>query len=302
MTSLYKLFNDKYKDITIIPGSPVLYIEEFNSIVFSDLHLGFEESVARGLDYTYGRKSSYSLGMYIPRIQLRKILNTLDEVFKSVKPRKVIINGDVKHAFDRLLKQEREEIEKLINYLIEKGVDDIVIIRGNHDNFLKGVLKRYGVELSIGYELHTSDYSVLITHGHLDLNPYSYDLVIIGHEHPSMRCLGYYKTPVFMKIPLKNSEDKYIIVLPAIGPYHPGTQVTLDTSMYLSPIIKKYGDLSNAKILLWFKISSDTYVDELQVLEHEPMVYTLTFFKELNVLIIEFNRLSEALDICSSLT
>jgi len=120
MTPLHPLFaGEQYSGIRAVPGTPVLYISEFNAIVFSDLHLGFEEALARGLDYSSGgRKASYTLGMFVPRIQLKRAIEMLERVFSVVKPRIVVINGDLKHAFDRLLKQEREEVKKLIEYLL----------------------------------------------------------------------------------------------------------------------------------------------------------------------------------------
>jgi len=303
MTNLYPLFSEeKYRGIYIVPGTPVLYLEDFNAIVFSDLHIGFEEAVARGLDYS-ASKTSYVMGMFIPRIQLKRIIEVLDKVFNIVEPDKVIINGDIKHAFDRLLRQERKEVRQLLDYLLGKNVDKIILIRGNHDNYLPLVLRDYGLELYRKYELVSSNYHILFTHGHLEVNPYDYDLVIIGHEHPSLRCLGFHRSPVFLKIPFDN--DKYIVCLPAIGPYHPGTQVSTDPSSYLSPIIKKYGLLGKASIIMWFVLGKrllsnedfnyiSSYID--------PNILSLQRFiiNDEEHVIIEFKNLEDALSICGS--
>ena len=306
MSRLHPLFSEeRYSGIYVVPGTPVLYISAFNAIVFSDLHLGFEEAAARGLDYS-SSKTSYVVGMFIPRIQLRRIVETLDRVFEILSPNKVIINGDIKHAFDRLLKQERQEVKKLLDYLVDKGVEDIVLIRGNHDNYLPIVLRDYGLELHLKYELITSNYSMLITHGHLDIDISDYDLVVIGHEHPSLRCLGSLRSPAFLKIPFKNNGEKYIVCLPAIGPYHPGTQVSLNSSNYLSPIIQKYGLVERASVIIWLELGK--YIgDDRDNIEFE---YMDSFFEE-NVMsinryvisdqeyaIIEFSDLEKALTIC----
>lgn len=302
MKPLYPLFiNNKYRDIYIIPGTPILYIESFNAIVFSDLHIGFEEALARGLEYNVSG-TSYSAGMFIPRIQLKKAIEILDVVFNTVNPRRVIINGDIKHAFDRLLRQERREIRELLDYLLDRNVEEIILIRGNHDNYLPLVLRNYNIELYMRYEIVTSNYHILFTHGHKTIDPRDYDLVIIGHEHPSIRCLGYRRFPVFLKIPYSNG---YIICLPAMGPYHPGTQITLDPSNYLSPIIREYGELGKASVILWIKLGKKilsgediSYINEYI----DPSVLSIQRFivNDKEYVVIEFKNLGDALSICGS--
>jgi len=283
-----------------------MYVQSFNAIIFSDLHLGFEEAVARGLDYT-GGKTSHTYGMFIPRIQFKRVREVLDYVFSVVKPSKVIINGDVKHAFDRLLRQEREEVKKLIEYLLERGVKDIVIIRGNHDNFLPIVLKDYGLELYLKYELVTSRYSMLITHGHLELDVEGYDIVVIGHEHPSLRCLSSFRLPAILKIPFREQSGlkKYIVCLPAMGPYHPGTHVSADPSSYLSPIIQKYGRPSEAGVLVWLDLGRSIDGEDLLYpgsLEWEGVVSVKRYsVAGREIAAIEFSDLLKALTICEPL-
>lgn len=295
---LYPIFNNNSAPrLYIVPGSPILYFEDLNAIIMSDLHLGFEEAAARGLDYSYGRKTR-SIGMFLPRVQLKRIIDTLNNVFEVIKPRKVIINGDLKHAFDQLLRQERREIANLLDYLVNRGVNDIVVIRGNHDNYLPIILKKYGVNLYTKYEYVTNKYKLLVTHGHVEINPIEYSVVIIGHEHPSIKCFGSLKTPVFMIIPV--DEKSFIICTPAIGPYHPGTSISINRENYLSPIIKNYGDLSRARVITWIELdvfipeqSSDIYSDLVSIKYYS--------FKLKKVALIEFSNIEVALTICGSL-
>jgi len=58
--------------------------------------------------------------------------------------------------------------------------------------------------------------------------------------------------------------DRKVIVLPASGVYQSGTSITLDKSNYLSPIIKRYVDLENAKPYI---IDEDLGVIELPELK-----------------------------------
>ncbi|ADI32225.1 metallophosphoesterase [Staphylothermus hellenicus] len=243
------LFSGEDIDLHIVLGTPILYSRSYDMIIFSDVHLGFEESVARGLDYSSRRVSTRYTGMFIPKIQLRNTLKKLGFVFKYLKPKRVIINGDLKHAFDRLLRQEREEVKKLLNYLISNGVKEIIVVRGNHDNFLPIILREYGIELVREYELYFNNYKTLFIHGHLEKDISKYDLVVIGHEHPSLRCFNTYKFPAFLIVP--TILGNRIVVLPAMSAYHPGTSISLDPENYLSPLIKKYGILNKARVIVW---------------------------------------------------
>lgn len=245
---LRPLFREKDIDLHIVLGTPILYSRSHNMIIFSDVHLGFEESVARGLDYSSRRASTSYIGMFIPKIQLRNTLKTLSFVFKYLKPKRVLINGDLKHAFDRLLRQEREEIRELFSYLLSNGIEEIIVVRGNHDNFLPIILKDYGIELMREYELYFNNYKTLFIHGHLEKDISKYDLVVIGHEHPSLRCFNAYKFPAFLIVP--TTVGNKIIVLPAMSAYHPGTSISLDHNNYLSPLIKKYGILNKARVIV----------------------------------------------------
>jgi len=239
--NLYRLLDGLY----VYPGLPFLYVEDLDALVLSDLHLGFEEAAARGLEYSLRGRSGYA-GVFLPRIQLKRAVEMLGKAFKLHKPRRVIVNGDLKHAFDRLLKQEKEEVARLIDFIRSNDIYEITVVRGNHDNFLRRILDEYGVLLVTSIEVSRS--RLLITHGHLDVDPSSYDTVLIGHEHPSVRCFAG-KTPAFLLIPL--STGGRLVIQPATGPYHPGTTFTLDKENYLSPLVKKYGVLEEASFVFW---------------------------------------------------
>jgi len=303
-SKLYPVYgNSEYGGLYIIPGTPVLYVKGYDTIVFSDLHIGFEEAVARGLDYSTS-KTTYVVGMFIPRIQLKRIIETLNTVFEVVKPKRVVINGDLKHAFDRLLRQERDEVKHLLNYLLDKGIEEIVLIRGNHDNFLPLVLKDYGIELLQKYELVLGDLHIVFTHGHLEVYPREASIVVIGHEHPSLRCMGMHKFPVFLKIPTTLGPD--ILVLPAIGPYHPGTQIALDPHSYLSPIIRKHGVLDRARVIMWINLGELLEAPKEFCLEEsvgENSIVLISKFTVGNreVAIVDFAGIDKALAICGSL-
>lgn len=248
---LRPLIPDRDTGIHLVAGTPFLYLDELSTLIMADLHLGFEEAASRGLMYSLRKTSGY-LAMFIPRIQLKKTINMLRKPLEALKVKRVIINGDLKHAFDRLLRQEKEEITELVKFLRESGVEEIVVVRGNHDNFVKPILRRLDVEFVNGISTVTRNVRVLFIHGHEDVAIAEHDVVIIGHEHPSLKCFEVYRFPCYMKVPLVSG--KLLVVMPATGPYHPGVVVTPTPSEYLSPLIKKQVLLDSMSIVTWIDL------------------------------------------------
>ncbi len=220
--------------ITIPSGIPGLIVE--NSLVVADLHLGIESELA-------------STGLYLPKIQLTEILDRIKRVFNSYQNlTRLVIAGDLKHRFDRLTWQEKREVESLILNLREQDIT-IVLVRGNHDTFLRPLLERLGVHVEdCCFELTPS---VMVTHGHMDIGEEyldRYQFIVMGHEHPVYQAriagatVGRFQ--VFLKIPTNRKAT--LLVLPAFGVYQSGNPISLDRNGYLSPIIRKYGEVERA--------------------------------------------------------
>ena len=288
--------------VYVVVGTPFLYIEESSTLVMADLHLGFEEAASRGLIYSLRRTSGY-LAMFIPRIQLKRTISLLERTLGKLRVKRVIVNGDLKHAFDRLLKQEKEEVTELVKFLRESGVEDIVVVRGNHDNFIKPVLRRLGVSFINGIFTNSRGKRVLLVHGHEDVDTSGQDIVVIGHEHPSLKCFEVYKFPCFMKIPLAQGE-KQLVVMPATGPYHPGVVVTPFPSEYLSPIIRKQESLSAMSIITWIDLGevssrSVEYFETLETTEFSGYIRVERFrVDDHEYAVIEFKNYEAARFLC----
>ncbi|NPA98016.1 MAG: metallophosphoesterase [Crenarchaeota archaeon] len=299
--TLYKPAGIPLKHIYVVPGEPALYLDKQDAVVINDLHLGFEEALARGLDYS-DKSAKYFPGMIVPRIQLKKIKESLTRIHRIIKPRKIIINGDIKHAFDRLLRQERREVRELLEYIMfDLAIKEIILIRGNHDNYLRLLLKDYGLELLRDLEIELGGETILLTHGHIDVDISDYDAVIIGHEHPSLRCFGTYKFPSFLFIPTRR--DNYVIVVPAMGPYQSGTTITPVSSEYLSPIIRKYCIVEHGKPISWIPGESDRFAKKVFNSQILSIASELLILKEYSVegrsiFIVDFADITTAMILC----
>ena len=204
-----------YLEDVILTRYFMLYIEEYSMAVMADFHLGYEDVMAQK-------------GIFLPRIQKDYIMKILQKIYEKYSPKIILIDGDLKHEFSKNMPQEWREIEEVVDYILERS--KLVVVRGNHDNFLKSILRRRGIELKDEFKIG----KYLFVHGHkyVDIE----GTTIIGHEHPSIslrdEIFSQIKLPCFLY-------SKELIVLPAISIYAAGTDITKND--FISPILKKYG-------------------------------------------------------------
>ncbi len=228
-------------DIKTINGLPILHIPSLNAIIIADLHLGYEEALAHS-------------GIFYPKSQFNIILKLIMDGFEKTRSDLLIVNGDIKHEFGRYSFQEREEIEILLNELLTH-FKKIVIMRGNHDNYLINIIRKFEhVDLVSPY-LTMNKYG--FTHGHelsLDLFSTKVECIIIAHEHP---VLGL-RDDVYAKIKVpavffgETKVGKKIVIQPALSPIAVGVEVNmLPQNEFLSPILrdKKLVDIGNLEAI-----------------------------------------------------
>lgn len=230
-----------YPGLELVVDTPFAYLRGSRALVIADAHLGFEEAMGE-------------TGLYLPRGQLKQLIQDLEVAFNMLDIGQVIIAGDLKHRFEKLGAQEKREIEEILSFFKKKN-SEVVFIRGNHDNYASIVTSRFGVEPRPYYKVG----AFLIIHGHQGLGEaISEDLlrdvevVIYGHEHPSIsirdRLGKIAKFPCFLEIPLRVGDRVFRgLVMPASGSYQAGSPVTTIRSNYLSPITRAHGDIENAK-------------------------------------------------------
>jgi putative SbcD/Mre11-related phosphoesterase len=193
----------------------------------------------------------------VPRFQYKKILERLNEIIKSFDIRRIVVNGDIKHEFGRITRQEWEEALNFIEFL-KDNVDEIILLKGNHDNFTKFIAEKTGLEV---YETYcVGDF--IIMHGDKipqDLMSTAESTIIIGHEHP---CIGIRNGERLEKIKcfLKgNYNEKNLLVMPSFNFVTEGSDVLHEKP--LSPFLKNrstdqfevYG-VENFEILYFGKI------------------------------------------------
>ncbi|WP_400208278.1 metallophosphoesterase [Candidatus Methanomassiliicoccus intestinalis] len=212
-------------DVYAVPEN-CLYLPQEKAIIAADFHIGYESALEQD-------------GIHIPRFQTQTVQDALLHLLDKYTPEKLIILGDLKHDFSKNAEQERQDISAILRFLTKNT--EVILVKGNHDNYLENIAARFGLNVYEQYELA----GITLAHGHKNILSRP---LIIGHEHPSIRITdrvgAALKLPCFLYL-----RAEQIIVLPAFSPLSAGTDVTrASAKSYLSPILKAV-DVTQAELI-----------------------------------------------------
>ena len=202
------------KELEIV--NTALFIRPEDVLILSDLHIGYEEAL-------------HHRGVLLPKTQLKTILSQLKQIFTQVKPKIIVINGDLKHEFGRILQDEWSDVLTIIDFLL-KNCTELIIIQGNHDPLVTPITKKRNITVVKKYGVR----DICITHGDALIET-SAKTIIIGHEHPAITLREkskYEKYKCFLRGSWKRQK---LIVMPSFNPLVEGTNVLQDT--LLSPFL-----------------------------------------------------------------
>ena len=204
-------------EVEVFPGTRIsrhhaLFLEDSSLLVIADLHLGYEGALLEQ-------------GVSIPRFQKNVMMERLKRLLAKYSPARILINGDFKHEFSKNLVQEWDEVNEFLDFILSQA--DVELLRGNHDNFLKTILAKKGLDLSTTSTVGGYTFA----HGHREVSWKG--TLVMGHEHPSLglrdKIGATAKLPCFVVTPT-------VIVLPAFSPLALGTDVT--TLDFISPPLR----------------------------------------------------------------
>ncbi len=209
---------NKIDDVSIID----LALKVKDYLIISDLHLGYEQSLN-------------AEGIMIPRFQYPKIITRLKEIQRRSSVNKIIVNGDLKHEFGQITRQEWNETTEFLDYL-KSNYEEIILIKGNHDNFTKFISKKTNLDVEDSFKIGDS----LVLHGDKilpELDDEDVENLIIGHEHP---CIGLRNGERVEKIKcyLTGEYGKYnLLVMPSFNFVTEGSDILQKKP--LSPFLKE---------------------------------------------------------------
>lgn len=229
----------KLPSLEIAPGLEAvglgLYVRDLAALVVADLHIGYEQALE-------------AAGIYLPAVQHRIMKRFMLRALDELDVERLILLGDVKHEFGGALKQEWSETIDLVSTLKEGGLR-VDVVRGNHDNFLVPMLKRLDVPL---HDPYLGEGGFLFAHGHkeLPIDAWTEEVryVIIAHEHPAVVLRDELGVKIKLKCFLKGSlGGAPLLVVPALSPLMPGTEVNAPNTKFLSPILRQV-DAASLKV------------------------------------------------------
>lgn len=202
----------------LITSSFFLWYRKKRIAILSDMHIGYDHSLVED-------------GVSLPGSQKKLIYERLSSMINRYDPKELIVIGDFKHTFSGDQKQEMWDIYETLDYIIERT--NLSIVRGNHDNYLKTAADRKGVPF---YDRTLRIDDLTLTHGHKETDHTG--LLVIGHEHPSVRIRdetgGLIHLPCFLYHPAHR-----VLVLPAYNPLF-ACRNMLSGDGFASPLLSKH--------------------------------------------------------------
>ena len=242
--------------MNLLPDIEIVDLALFcdKTLIISDVHIGYEEALNKQ-------------GILVPRLQFEEMVKRVESIFKSLKNKKIekiIVNGDLKHEFGTISEQEWRNTLKFID-LLSKHCNELILIKGNHDNILGPIAKKRNVKVldyyvvepitkksinektSITKKIKKSlkilakqSKKILITHGDKIPNKEilkDVSTIVIGHEHPAVSLKEGPRVEQF-KCYLKGMyKGKNLIVQPSFNTIVEGTDLLRDE--ILSPFLKQ---------------------------------------------------------------
>jgi putative SbcD/Mre11-related phosphoesterase len=198
-----------------------LYLKKEQILVIGDIHLGYEESLS-------------NQGVLVPRFQLKETIKRLGNILNKTKIKEVIITGDLKHEFGKILNTESRDTLEFLDFLLKKY--KVTIIKGNHDNVLSYIAQKREIELKQYVKINDT----FICHGDKiidNIDFFSSKIIIIGHEHPAVSVSKNSRNEIFKCFLVGKYKDKELVVIPSFNVLIEGSDVLREK--VLSPFLKK---------------------------------------------------------------
>ena len=226
----------------IIPGYPALMIEnDKKSLVITDLHLGFENTLASNNVFLGKNKT------------VTEITKEIEIIINKTKPDSLILLGDVKSGINSITKTEWETVPVFFENITK--LIDTILVPGNHDANIEKLIPN---EITLAGSKGIIIDDVLLTHGHTmpTENFSQINTIVMGHIHP----VFFQKESLIngervwvsiisdkQKIFHSKSGELELIILPSFNKYFYATQKKFYKKS-ISPIIEKMY-VMQAKIL-----------------------------------------------------
>ncbi len=140
------------------------------TLVIADLHIGWEMALLQK-------------GIHVPT-QTPRLLQKLKQIITTQRPEELVILGDVKHTVATARMSEWQDIPDFFAEL-KSQVEEIRVIRGNHDGNLEPLLPE---NITVLPASGTTVEDIGLFHGHRWPSPnlLNCKTLVMGHVHPTV--------------------------------------------------------------------------------------------------------------------
>jgi hypothetical protein len=214
------------------PHPAILLEDDQRYIAISDLHIGFEGTLGKGINIGSER-------------YVAEMLDELSHIIKKETADALILLGDIKSSIHTITKAEWRSIPEFLNKLCK--LTKVILIPGNHDGNIHHLIPRE-VRMISNRGMVLDD--TLLIHGHTmpAATSSSVKRIVMGHMHPvfmkegnvlnGQRVWIYLKT---MKRQIFNDSTGMldVIVLPSFNRYFYYSMQSKRYRKSISPIVTK---------------------------------------------------------------
>jgi uncharacterized protein len=207
-----------------------VYFPKEKILVIGDLHFGYEEELNRE-------------GVAVPRRMVGEVIKDLEKIVEKVKKvEKIVVLGDLRHSFGEILKEEKKDIKRFLDFLDKRfNGKEVIVTKGNHDTMLKIILRSEGWKniRPVDYFL---DNGILFFHGDcrsfekIEKIKKGVKLCVVGHFHPAIDVTDGEKVERFKCFLVGKLNRKEIIFVPSFFPLVDGANILGDCELNLLPI------------------------------------------------------------------
>jgi len=171
-------------------------------LAVGDLHLGYEESLNRS-------------GVFVSRQMFGEVKKYFESVFLRIGEvvDEVVLLGDVKHDFGRIIFQERNDFAELVNFL-GSFCKRIVVVKGNHDKILEPMARNENVELKESYVVG----KFCFMHGDeekVEGEEKRVKFWVLGHGHPAVKISDGVKVEKYKCFLVGSWKRKKVVIVPS---------------------------------------------------------------------------------------
>jgi putative SbcD/Mre11-related phosphoesterase len=180
--------------IKFVTGYPAAFITDEKILVIADIQIGLEHEL-------------YKKGIVI-HAQVDKFLENLNHMIKITKAKKLVVLGDLKHKVPGISLREESQLLKFCAAL--KGKVKIILVKGNHDTGLKGLLPPE-VEVHESGGVRVGKYGFFHGHAWPAKDLIKCDHLFMGHLQPGIEFRDHIGYRTVEQVWLKADLDKKVI-------------------------------------------------------------------------------------------